>query len=165
MPSKYPIKLHVNGEWRQLEIEPSRTLLQVLRDDLLLTGTKVNCERGECGACTVLLDGKAINSCLVLAVSVSGHEITTIEGLSVGDHLDPIQSAFIEADASHCGFCTPGMILAVKSLLSDNPKPSGDEIKTALAGNYCRCTGYANIVKAVNLAVNALENDMEEINE
>ena len=146
------IRLRINGSWMDMQVEADKTLVKVLREDLGLTGTKVNCEQGECGACTVLLDGKAVTSCLVLAASLDGHEVLTIEGLSQGNQLDPLQQAFIEADAAQCGFCTPGMIMSAKALLMRNPNPSVEEIREALAGNYCRCTGYKSIIEAVQLA-------------
>lgn len=152
MAKKYPIRLTVNGEVHELEVEPQRRLLDVLREDLLLTGTKEGCGNGECGACTVLLDGRAVNSCLLLAVSAEGHEIETIEGLAKGEELHPLQRAFIEYGAVQCGFCTPGMIMAAKALLLENPRPTEDEIRTGLAGNLCRCTGYTKIIAAVQAA-------------
>ena len=146
------IKLQINGHWRELQVECDKTLARVLREDLGLTGTKINCEQGECGACTVLLDGKAVNSCLILAASLDGCEVLTVEGLSQGNQLDPIQEAFIERDASQCGFCTPGMIMSTKALLAENPNPNLIEIQDGLAGNYCRCTGYKSIIEAVQTA-------------
>jgi carbon-monoxide dehydrogenase small subunit len=143
------LELKVNGEDYTLEVEPHRTLLEVIRNDLDLTGTKLGCGGGECGACTVILDGKAVKSCLMLALDARGKEIWTIEGLSrVGD-LHPLQRAFVERGAIQCGFCTPGMIMASKALLDENPHPSEQEIKDALAGNLCRCTGYVKILEAV----------------
>jgi carbon-monoxide dehydrogenase small subunit len=146
------IKLRINGRWKELDIESDTTLARLLREDLGLTGTKINCEQGECGVCTVLLDGRAVNSCLVLAASLDGRDVMTIEGLSQGDHLDPIQEAFIEKDASQCGFCTPGMIMSAKALLTENPDPDLQEIQVGLSGNYCRCTGYRSIIEAVRSA-------------
>ena len=146
------IKLQINGHWGELQVECDKTLARVLREDLGLTGTKINCEQGECGACTVLLDGKAVNSCLILAASLDGCEVLTVEGLSQGNQLDPIQEAFIERDASQCGFCTPGMIMSTKALLAENPNPNLIEIQDGLAGNYCRCTGYKSIIEAVQTA-------------
>ena len=139
----------INGLVYQDEIDHRRTLLEVLRENFGLLGTHKGCDEGHCGACTVVVDGRAVNSCLVLAVSVQGKEITTIEGLAQGDMLHPIQEAFIEAGAIQCGFCTPGMIMTTKAFLDDNPNPSEEEIKTALSGNLCRCTGYAQIIEAV----------------
>ena len=155
------IKLQINGQWKELQVQADKTLARVIREDLGLTGTKINCEQGECGACTVLLDGKAVNSCLILAAGLNGREVLTIEGISQGNRLDPIQEAFIEKDASQCGFCTPGMIMSVKSLLKQNPDPSPEEIREALAGNYCRCTGYKSIIEAVQSAAKKRKRGIE----
>ena len=146
---KKKISLNVNGETHQLEVAVSRTLLDVVRTDLRLTGTKQGCGSGECGACTVLLEGKPVNACLLLAVEADGKSITTIEGLSQDDMLDPLQNAFVEHGAIQCGFCTPGMILSAKALLDENPRPTQNEVRLALYGNLCRCTGYSKIVDAV----------------
>jgi xanthine dehydrogenase YagT iron-sulfur-binding subunit len=151
-PGKTPIQLQVNGTLYSLEVEPRRTLLEALRVDLHLTGTKKVCDMGECGACTVLLDGKAVYSCLVLAVECEGHSIITIEGLADGDHLDPIQQAFVEEDAFQCGFCTPGQIMSVKALLDHVPEPTQEEIRRAVSGNICRCGAYPRIFKAAEEA-------------
>jgi xanthine dehydrogenase YagT iron-sulfur-binding subunit len=139
------INLRVNGVERALEIEPRRTLLDALREDLGLTGAKPGCEMGNCGACTVLLDGEAIYSCLALAVECQQRAITTIEGLTQGDTLDSIQQAFIAHDALQCGFCTPGQVLAMKALLDRNPHPDDEEIDRAMSGNLCRCGAYPKI--------------------
>jgi xanthine dehydrogenase YagT iron-sulfur-binding subunit len=139
------ISLRVNGVERALEVEPRRTLLDALREDLGLTGAKPGCEMGNCGACTVLVDGEAIYSCLALAVECQGRAITTIEGLTQGDALDPIQQAFIAHDALQCGFCTPGQVLAMKALLDRNPHPDDEEIDRAMSGNLCRCGAYPKI--------------------
>ncbi len=139
------ISLRVNGVERALEVEPRRTLLDALRENLGLTGAKPGCEMGNCGACTVLLDGEAIYSCLALAVECQGRAITTIEGLTQGDALDPIQQAFIAHDALQCGFCTPGQVLAMKALLDRNPHPDDEEIERAMSGNLCRCGAYPKI--------------------
>jgi aerobic-type carbon monoxide dehydrogenase small subunit (CoxS/CutS family) len=139
------ISLRVNGVERALEVEPRRTLLDALREDLGLTGAKPGCEMGNCGACTVLLDGEAIYSCLALAVECQGRAITTIEGLTQGDALDRIQQAFIAYDALQCGFCTPGQVLAMKALLDRNPHPDDEEIDRAMSGNLCRCGAYPKI--------------------
>jgi carbon-monoxide dehydrogenase small subunit len=147
--SRIPIGLDVNGVGREVLVDPSRTLLDVLRWDLGLTGTKENCLEAECGVCTVLLDGRAVNSCIVLAASVAGRPIVTIEGLARDDRLHPLQQAFIKHGAVQCGYCIPGMILAAKALLDRTPSPTVDAIKDALAGNLCRCTGYHKIVQAV----------------
>ncbi|MFW5826383.1 MAG: (2Fe-2S)-binding protein, partial [bacterium] len=133
-------------------------LADVLRHRLGLTGTKLNCRQGECGACTVLVDGQPMTSCIVLAASVDGSEITTIEGLSASGELDPIQEAFMEADGSQCGFCTPGMVMSTKALLDANPDPSREDIEIGLAGNLCRCTGYRTIIDAVELAAKKRRN-------
>ena len=153
MTSLIQIQLNINQRDYSLEIEPSRTLLSVLREDLGLTGTKSNCQEGECGACTVLIDGLTVNSCLYLAIRAQGKKITTIEGLAEGDQLHPIQQAFIEHGGIQCGYCTPGFVMAVVGLLLANPHPSDDQIDQALVGNICRCTGYVNIRKAIHAAV------------
>ncbi len=140
----------VNGERHQVDVLVHRTLLDFLRQDLFLMGTKSGCETGDCGACTVLLDGLAVNACLVLAVEADGKSITTVEGLAApnGD-LHPLQAAFVEHSAIQCGYCTPGMLMTAAALLDETPRPTEDEVKEALAGNLCRCTGYYSIVKAV----------------
>jgi carbon-monoxide dehydrogenase small subunit len=149
------IRLKVNGREREIATEPTRTLLEVLREELRLTGTKQGCGEGECGTCTVLLDGAAVNACLLLAVEAVGREVTTIEGLADGPALHPLQQAFIDHGAIQCGFCTPGMILSAKALLDKRPDPSEVEIRAALGGNLCRCTGYQKIVEAVSAAATA----------
>ncbi|MBU4143132.1 (2Fe-2S)-binding protein [Patescibacteria group bacterium] len=149
---KKTVKLVINGETHSLEVEHRRTLLEVIRDDLRLTGTKKMCDHGECGSCTVLMDGLAVSACLVLALDADGKRIETIEGLAQNGKLHPIQEAFIEKGAIQCGFCTPGMILTTKALLVKKPSPTEEEIKTAIAGNFCRCTGYARIVDAIQSA-------------
>jgi carbon-monoxide dehydrogenase small subunit len=146
---KKEITLHVNGEEYEVSIEPKKTLLEVLREDLGLTGTKEVCALGSCGACTVLIDRRPVLSCLVLAVACKGKEIMTIEGLKQGEKLDPLQSAFIQKGAIQCGMCTPGMIMTAKALLRENPHPTQAEVKRAISGNLCRCTGYVKIVDAV----------------
>ena len=146
------LTLDVNGERTGLRVPVHKTLLEVLREDMGLTGTKHGCELGECGTCTVLVDGQPELSCLVLPVQVEGRAITTIEGLAEGSRLHPLQQAFAELGAAQCGYCTPGILLAARSLLDENPKPSRDEIREALAGNLCRCTGYVKILQAVELA-------------
>ena len=148
MSDRVSLVLTVNGARRELAVEPRRTLLDALREDLLLTGAKPGCNMGQCGACTVLLDGEAIYSCLTLAVECEGHHITTIEGLSHGAELDPVQRAFIEHDALQCGFCTPGQVLTMKAFLARDPHPSDDAILTAMSGNLCRCGAYAKILAA-----------------
>jgi len=152
---KTVIRLRVNGTERDLLIAPSRTLLEALREELGLTGTKQGCGEGECGTCTVLLDGVPVNACLVLAVEAAGREVTTIEGLADGARLHPLQHAFIEHGAIQCGFCTPGMILSAKALLDRRPNPTEAEIREALGGNLCRCTGYQKIAEAVRAAAAA----------
>ncbi|MBW1950152.1 MAG: (2Fe-2S)-binding protein [Deltaproteobacteria bacterium] len=139
----------VNGRRCEAAVEPNRTLVDFLRHDLGLTGTKKGCDAGDCGTCTVIMDGRPVNSCLVLAVTAHGKEITTIEGLETDEGLHPLQEAFVQHGAVQCGFCTPGMILSAKSLLERNPNPDELEIRTALSGNLCRCTGYQKIVEAV----------------
>lgn len=143
------IVINVNGHSHSLDVQPETTLLQLLRDKLELTGTKHGCDGGECGACTVLVDGLALNSCLVLAASVREREIVTIEGLAHGDALHPLQQAFVEHGVLQCGFCGPGMILSAKALLEETPAPDPDQVRRALAGNLCRCTGYLGVVDAI----------------
>ncbi|WP_051250845.1 (2Fe-2S)-binding protein [Paenibacillus harenae] len=146
------LRITVNGTDRTITAAPSTRLLTILRDDLALTGTKISCEIGRCGACMVLVDGKAVNSCLTMAYQCSGKQITTIEGVSAGG-LDPIQQAFLEEGGFQCGYCTPGMVIAVKALLDEHPDPSEDEIAEALSGNICRCTGYGGIWRSVKRAI------------
>jgi len=143
------INLKINGEPYEVRVKSNITLLDLLRDELGLTGTKRGCETGECGACTVLLEGKPVNSCLVLAVEANGKDVLTIEGLAKDDKLHPLQEAFIKEGAVQCGYCTPGMIISAKALLDENPNPTEEEVKKAIAGNLCRCTGYVKIVKAI----------------
>jgi carbon-monoxide dehydrogenase small subunit len=143
------VALQLNGEAVELEIKPNRTLLELLREDLALTGTKEGCGIGECGSCTVLLDGWPIRSCLALAVEVRGREVTTIEGLAKGARLHPLQESFIRNGAIQCGFCIPGMLLAAKALLDERPHPTEQEVRAAIAGNLCRCTGYVKIIDAI----------------
>lgn len=154
--SKIMIELTINGMKRKVETTTQTRLLDLIRDDLRLTGTKEGCGKGECGACTVIMNGELVASCLVLALQADGAVITTIEGIGNGDRLDPIQEAFIETGAVQCGFCTPGMILAVKKLLEENPHPDEEEIKRGISGNLCRCTGYQKIFDAIKLAANRL---------
>lgn len=146
------VALDVNGERIELLLPVHKTLLEVLREDMQLTGTKHGCELGECGTCTVLVDGRPELSCLVLPLQVEGRAITTIEGMAEGSQLHPLQQAFAELGAAQCGYCTPGILLSAKSLLETNPRPSRDEIREALAGNLCRCTGYVKILDAIELA-------------
>jgi aerobic-type carbon monoxide dehydrogenase small subunit (CoxS/CutS family) len=146
------VTLHVNGAEHALALEPRRTLLDALRHGLQLTGAKKVCDMGDCGACTVLVDGQAMYACLLLAVDCAGRQITTIEGLAEGGTLDPVQQAFIAADAFQCGFCTPGQIMSLRGLLDANPHPSDDEILRAVSGNLCRCGAYRNILRAGRMA-------------
>jgi carbon-monoxide dehydrogenase small subunit len=150
MMNSIALSFTLNGKTIKIAVDPSTLLVDLLREDLGLTGTKVGCREGECGACTVLIDGEAYNSCLMPALKVQGRDVMTIEGLQKSDgSLDPIQQAFMEAGAAQCGFCTPGMILNAKALLSSNPNPDEHEIRKALSGVLCRCTGYRKIVEAV----------------
>ena len=146
---KITVTLKINNDDYEVTTSPNRTLLDVLRDDLCLTGTKEGCGEGICGSCTVLLDGYPVRSCLTLATEAAGKEITTIEGLSKDGKLDPVQAAFIENHAIQCGFCSPGMILTAYALLKENPAPAEADIRRAISGNVCRCTGYAKIIEAV----------------
>jgi len=151
------IEMAVNGRRREFDVEPNKLLLNLLRDELYLTGAKYGCGIGECGACTVHLDGEAVLSCMILAVDCDGMRVDTIEGLADGDKLDPIQESFLEEGAIQCGFCTPGFVMSTKALLDENPEPTEEEIREYLKGNLCRCTGYVNIVKAVQSAVQKLQ--------
>jgi len=144
------INLTVNNQTHELSVEPNQTLVEVLRQHLGLTGTKVGCNQGDCGACAVIMDGRPVNSCLVLAVQADGSNITTIEGVETDGGLHPLQAAFVEKGAIQCGFCTPGMILTSKSLLESNPEADKEEIREAISGNLCRCTGYQKIVGAIH---------------
>lgn len=146
------LRLRVNGEDHDVAAAPHKTLLEVLREEMGLTGTKHGCELGECGTCTVLVDGEPVLSCLALPVELEGREITTVEGMAPPGRLHPLQQAFAELGAAQCGYCTPGMLLTAEALLDRNPRPTRDEIRTALAGNLCRCTGYTKILDAVELA-------------
>ncbi len=150
--AKRVVTLSVNGATTELLVAEHRTLLEVLRHDLGLVGTKYGCDLGECGTCTVLVDGRPVLSCLTLAVQTEGRSVTTIEGLARGGRPDPLQTAFAEHGAAQCGYCTPGMLLTARALLDDRPDPSRDDIKQALAGNLCRCTGYNKILDAVETA-------------
>jgi carbon-monoxide dehydrogenase small subunit len=146
------ISLTVNGEQREAELWGGESLLTMLRDTLELAGSKSACEQGECGSCSVLIDGELVCACLVLAAQVDGHEVVTVEGLADGDDLHPVQAAFVEAGAVQCGFCTPGLVVAVSDLLERTPDPSDEDVREALSGNVCRCTGYVKIFDAVRLA-------------
>ncbi|MEK7847505.1 MAG: (2Fe-2S)-binding protein [Chloroflexota bacterium] len=146
---KQIVTVTVNGERRQALAEPRNTLLELLRDTLGLTGAKEGCGDGNCGACTVLLDGRPVNSCLVLAVEAQGRDVVTIEGLAQDGSLHPLQRAFVESGAIQCGFCTPGLVMAAYALLRDNPRPTEHQVRAAIAGNLCRCTGYDKVVRAI----------------
>ena len=147
------VTLTVNKKEHNLKVEPDERLLDTLRDRLNLTGVKEGCSIGECGACTVILDGKAVNSCMVYTFQVNGSEVLTVEGLETNGQLDPLQEAFIDHQAVQCGFCTPGMLMSAKALLNENPEPDREEIKTAIEGNLCRCTGYQQIIEAIESVV------------
>jgi carbon-monoxide dehydrogenase small subunit len=154
---KQIIELTVDGQQREGMAEPRKTLADFLREDLGLTGTHLGCEHGVCGACTVMLNGQAVRSCLMFAIQARGQEITTIEGLADHGRLNPVQEAFWESHGMQCGFCTPGFVISVQSFLQENPNPSDAEIREALSGNICRCTGYQNIVNAVKLAAQKMQ--------
>ncbi len=157
----YQISLRVNGRTFHSVVDARITLAEFLRENLGLTGTKQGCGEGECGACTVLLDGLPVASCCMLALEAQGHEVTTIEGLAKPNRLHPVQKAFVDHGAVQCGFCTPGMVLSAKALLDQNPNPTEQEIRSALSGNLCRCTGYQKIVEAVSAAASALQQNKE----
>jgi carbon-monoxide dehydrogenase small subunit len=148
-PGKTLLKMTVNGKPVEVMAKPTWTLLRVLREELKLTGTKKGCEQGDCGACTVLLDGKSVNACLVLAMQAEGKAIETIEGLGTEENLHPLQKSFIRHGAVQCGFCAPGMLMSAKALLKETPRPTVEEIKRGISGNLCRCTGYVKIIKAI----------------
>lgn len=154
---KKVIKINVNGEDYEAEVSVHKTLLEFIRENLGLIGTKKGCDNGDCGSCTVLLNGKPVNSCIVLAVEADGEKVLTIEGLAKGDKLHPIQEAFIESGAIQCGYCTPGMVMAAKGLLDENPDPTEKEIRESIVGHLCRCTGYDQIVRAVRMSANHLK--------
>ncbi|KXG75096.1 (2Fe-2S)-binding protein [Thermotalea metallivorans] len=156
------IRLTVNGKTYGLDVEEGVRLIDVLRDQLRLTGTKEGCGEGECGACTVIMDGRTVNSCLVMAFQADGSDITTIEGIAKGGTLHPIQRAFLEVGAVQCGFCTPGMVLSAKALLDKNPEPTREEIREGISGNLCRCTGYHKIVDAIALASSYIRGGKED---
>jgi carbon-monoxide dehydrogenase small subunit len=151
------IELNVNGTSYELDVQPWETLLEILRDNLGLTGTKEGCGIGECGACTVIMEGKTVNSCLVMAAEADGKQITTIEGLAEAGALHPVQEAFVEQGGLQCGFCTPGMILSATALLKENPKPTEEEIRRGISGNLCRCTGYTKIIESIKVAAEKME--------
>ena len=152
---KQQLQIKVNGELRQVSVDPFHSLLDALRDGLHLTGTKKGCDEGDCGACTVLLNGSPVTSCLVLALSVHDAEVTTIEGLATRDSLHPVQKAFVDHGGLQCGFCTPGLIMAGVALLEETPSPSEEDVKFAIGGNLCRCTGYSKVVEAILAAAQA----------
>jgi carbon-monoxide dehydrogenase small subunit len=153
----HSITLKINGEIYKLHVKPNALLLDVIRDEIGLTGTKRGCDTGECGACTILLEGKPVNSCLLLAIEADGKDILTVEGLAKNGQLHPLQVAFVEEGAVQCGFCTPGVLLSAKALLDINPNPTEEEIKTAIAGNLCRCTGYTKIIKSISAAAKKIQ--------
>jgi len=161
-PKNAQLSLRVNGEEQQVSFAPYKTLLEVLREDLNLTGTKHGCELGECGACAVLLDGEPVLSCLVLALECDGRSVETVEGLASGTKLHPLQSAFADCGGSQCGYCTSGMLMTAKALLDKEPDPSRERIKEAIAGNICRCTGYNQIVEAIESAAAELREGVDE---
>ncbi|MBW1769195.1 MAG: (2Fe-2S)-binding protein [Deltaproteobacteria bacterium] len=153
---EHNIELKINGKTHFLTMDPNKTLLEAVREEIGLTGTKRNCEKGVCGTCTVIMDGKSVNSCLVLAIEAQGKDILTIEGLETEGELHPIQKAFIEEGAIQCGYCTPGMVMSAKALLDRNPKPSELDVRKGIEGNLCRCTGYVKIVDAILVASDAM---------
>lgn len=159
MKNRVKIRFVLNGRDVDIEIEPNKRLLDMLRDDFKLKGVKEGCGEGECGACTVIVDGKAVTSCTVLAPQVDGSSVITVEGLEKNGELDRLQKAFIDNGAVQCGFCTPGMLLSAKALLDENPNPTEEEIKTAISGNLCRCTGYKKVVEAVKDAADKRQNE------
>ena len=157
---KKSIRFTINNHVQELSVDPWRTLLEVIREDLQLTGTKEGCGEGECGSCTVIMDGKTVNSCLIPAVEADNKEIITIEGLADGDNLHPIQEAFVEKSGMQCGFCTPGMIMSAKALLDSNPSPNKEEIREGIAGNFCRCTGYTKIIESISAAASDMKGEV-----
>ena len=152
MAGAVKLRIKLNGTWREVETRPDRILLDLLREDVGLTGTKRGCEEGECGACTVVMNGKAVASCLLPALKADGAEILTVEGMAQSGRLHPLQQAFWDEGAVQCGYCTPGMLLSSKALLDENPEPQVEEIKMAISGNLCRCTGYSKIIRAIQKA-------------
>jgi len=157
------IRMNLNGTWVERETRADRMLLDFLREDLGLTGTKKGCEEGECGACTILMNGKAVLSCLIPVFKADGAEILTVEGMAKGDQLHPLQQAFWEQGAVQCGYCTPGMLLSAKALLDEKPEPSLEEVKKSISGNLCRCTGYGSIVRSIQLASRKMRQKKEGI--
>jgi len=160
--TEIPIRICVNGEWRELTVKPYERLADSLRERLGLTGTKIGCGEGECGACTITMEGKAVLSCLTLAVQANGRQVRTIEGLGRGEALHPIQEAFVEEGATQCGFCAPGMIMAAEAMLKQDPNPSEDKVRKSLANNLCRCTGYDKPVKAILKAARTMREGNHE---
>ncbi len=158
---KRPIELTVNGERHQILVEPYYSLLDTLRDELRLTGTKKGCDEGDCGACTVSLDGKNVTSCMVLAMEANGREVVTVEGLSRDGNLHPVQQAFADYGGVQCGFCTPGLIMSAVGLLSENSNPTEEEVRYAIGGNLCRCTGYSKVVQAILMAAQSMAGSEE----
>jgi aerobic-type carbon monoxide dehydrogenase small subunit (CoxS/CutS family) len=156
MVKTYALQMIVNGEEVELRVEPSATLANVLREQLALTGTKIGCEEGECGACTVLVENQAVNSCIYPAMKAAGRHILTVEGLAHNEQLHPLQRAFLERGAVQCGYCTPGLLLTAVALLGQNPNPSEAEIRRAISGNLCRCTGYTKVIRAIQQAAQTL---------
>jgi carbon-monoxide dehydrogenase small subunit len=156
MGMKQTVDMTVNGEPVQVAVEPWQSLLDTLREELLLTGTKKGCDEGDCGACTVIMDGKAVTSCMVLALTAQGKGITTVEGLAEGERLHPVQQAFLEEGGVQCGYCTPGLIVNAVALLNENPDPTEEDIRYAIGGNLCRCTGYTKVVLAIQKAAQAI---------
>lgn len=156
MKNLVPLTLQINGESHDLLVPPWRTLLEVLRENVGLTGAKRSCQEGQCGACTVLVDGLAVNSCMYLAIEAEGRQVQTIESLAQGGELDQIQKSFVQKGGIQCGFCTPGFVMATKALLAENPDPSEDEIRNAMVGHLCRCTGYVQIIEAIEDAADRL---------
>ncbi|MEE8369451.1 MAG: (2Fe-2S)-binding protein [Dehalococcoidia bacterium] len=153
---KQTVDMTVNGDPVQVTVEPWQSLLDTLREELLLTGTKKGCDEGDCGACTVIMDGKAVTSCMVLALTAQGKGITTIEGLAEGERLHPLQQAFLEEGGVQCGYCTPGLIVNAVALLKENPDPTEEDVRYAISGNLCRCTGYSKVVLAIQKAAQAI---------
>lgn len=156
MKNLVPLTLQINGETHDLLVPPWRTLLEALRENVGLTGAKRSCQEGQCGACTVLVDGLAVNSCMYLAIEAEGRQVQTIESLAQGGELDQIQKSFVQKGGIQCGFCTPGFVMATKALLAENPDPSEDEIRNAMVGHLCRCTGYVQIIEAIEDAADRL---------
>ena len=153
---KHPIQLAVNSETYEVLVEPFASLLNTLRDELQLTGTKKGCDEGDCGACTVILDGKIVTSCLVLAMDANGRDVLTVEGLAQGEKLHPVQQAFLEHGGVQCGYCTPGLVMAAVGLLSENANPTAEEVRYGIGGNLCRCTGYSKVVEAILAAAETM---------